>query len=130
MGFGIGVLVTLVPLYQSEVSPPESRGLMVGLHGGQQQWYPHQRHCSWSNIHSLDWILICIDWLCDLRYVATNKLECFLHLNMIPRMLLRTIWTIPMEVSVSSTTHSNNSIVDRIHLASVFPSMVTVPRSV
>jgi MFS family permease len=33
MGFGIGVLVTLVPLYQSEVSPPESRGLMVGLHG-------------------------------------------------------------------------------------------------
>jgi MFS family permease len=28
MGFGIGVLVTLVPLYQSEVSPPESRGLM------------------------------------------------------------------------------------------------------
>ncbi|SMY21702.1 unnamed protein product [Zymoseptoria tritici ST99CH_1A5] len=33
IGFGIGVLVTLVPLYQSEVSPPESRGLMVGLHG-------------------------------------------------------------------------------------------------
>lgn len=33
MGFGIGMLVTLVPLYQSEVSPPESRGLMVGLHG-------------------------------------------------------------------------------------------------
>lgn len=33
MGFGIGVLVPLVPLYQSEVSPPESRGLMVGLHG-------------------------------------------------------------------------------------------------
>ena len=33
MGFGIGILVTLVPLYQSEVSPPESRGLMVGLHG-------------------------------------------------------------------------------------------------
>jgi hypothetical protein len=25
--------VTLVPLYQSEVSPAESRGLMVGLHG-------------------------------------------------------------------------------------------------
>lgn len=33
MGAGIGILVTLVPLYQSEVSPPESRGLMVGLHG-------------------------------------------------------------------------------------------------
>ncbi|KPI40239.1 Quinate permease [Cyphellophora attinorum] len=33
MGFGIGILVTLVPLYQSEVSPAESRGLMVGLHG-------------------------------------------------------------------------------------------------
>lgn len=28
MGFGIGILVTLVPLYQSEVSPAESRGLM------------------------------------------------------------------------------------------------------
>jgi len=33
MGFGIGVLVTLVPMYQSEVSLPESWGLMVGLHG-------------------------------------------------------------------------------------------------
>lgn len=33
MGFAIGILVTLVPLYQSEVSPAESRGLMVGLHG-------------------------------------------------------------------------------------------------
>lgn len=32
-GFAIGILVTLVPLYQSEVSPAESRGLMVGLHG-------------------------------------------------------------------------------------------------
>jgi MFS family permease len=29
MGFAIGILVTLVPLYQSEVSPAESRGLMV-----------------------------------------------------------------------------------------------------
>lgn len=28
MGFGIGILVTLVPLYQSELSPAESRGLM------------------------------------------------------------------------------------------------------
>ncbi|RFU24186.1 hypothetical protein B7463_g12152, partial [Scytalidium lignicola] len=32
-GWGIGILVTLVPLYQSEVSPPDSRGLMVGIHG-------------------------------------------------------------------------------------------------
>ena len=30
MGFGIGILVTLVPLHQSEVSHAESRGLMVG----------------------------------------------------------------------------------------------------
>ena len=33
MGVGIDVLVTVVPLYQSEVSLPESRGLMVGLCG-------------------------------------------------------------------------------------------------
>lgn len=33
VGFGIGVLVILVPLYQPEVSPPESRGLMVGIRG-------------------------------------------------------------------------------------------------
>lgn len=28
-----GSLVTLVPLFQSELSPPQSRGLLVGLHG-------------------------------------------------------------------------------------------------
>ncbi|KAL4780340.1 major facilitator superfamily domain-containing protein [Aspergillus varians] len=32
-GFGIGGLVMLVPLWQSEVAPPHSRGLLVGLHG-------------------------------------------------------------------------------------------------
>ncbi|CAK7210027.1 hypothetical protein SCUCBS95973_000653 [Sporothrix curviconia] len=32
-GWGIGVLLALVPLYQSEVSPPHNRGLMVGFHG-------------------------------------------------------------------------------------------------
>ena len=32
-GFGIGGLVMLVPLWQSEVSPPAHRGLLVGLHG-------------------------------------------------------------------------------------------------
>jgi sugar porter (SP) family MFS transporter len=32
-GFGIGALVTLVPLYQSEISPPRIRGLLVGMHG-------------------------------------------------------------------------------------------------
>ncbi|KAL4808578.1 general substrate transporter [Aspergillus unguis] len=32
-GFGIGGLVMLVPLWQSEVAPPYSRGLLVGLHG-------------------------------------------------------------------------------------------------
>lgn len=30
---GIGALVTLVPLYQSEISPPRMRGLLVGMHG-------------------------------------------------------------------------------------------------
>ncbi|KAF2651337.1 general substrate transporter [Lophiostoma macrostomum CBS 122681] len=32
-GIGIGALVTLVPLYQSEISPPAIRGLLVGMHG-------------------------------------------------------------------------------------------------
>lgn len=29
----VGMLLPLVPLYQSEVSPPHSRGMMVGFHG-------------------------------------------------------------------------------------------------
>ncbi|KAL1849896.1 hypothetical protein VTK73DRAFT_9790 [Phialemonium thermophilum] len=32
-GLGVGMLLSLVPLYQSEVSPPHNRGLMVGFHG-------------------------------------------------------------------------------------------------
>jgi MFS family permease len=32
-GLGVGMLLSLVPLYQSEVSPPHSRGMMVGFHG-------------------------------------------------------------------------------------------------
>lgn len=32
-GFSIGALVSLVPLYQSEISPPKIRGLLVGMHG-------------------------------------------------------------------------------------------------
>ncbi|RAH54477.1 sugar transporter family protein [Aspergillus piperis CBS 112811] len=32
-GLGIGGLLMLVPLWQSEVSPPGHRGLLVGLHG-------------------------------------------------------------------------------------------------
>lgn len=32
-GFGIGGVVLLVPLWQSEVAPPHARGLLVGLHG-------------------------------------------------------------------------------------------------
>ena len=32
-GWGTGALVTLVPLYQSEISPPKIRGLLVGMHG-------------------------------------------------------------------------------------------------
>ncbi|EXJ86817.1 hypothetical protein A1O3_03771 [Capronia epimyces CBS 606.96] len=32
-GTGIGSLVTLVPLYQSEIAPPKIRGLLVGMHG-------------------------------------------------------------------------------------------------
>lgn len=27
------MLVTLIPLYQSEISPPHTRGLLVGMHG-------------------------------------------------------------------------------------------------
>lgn len=32
-GFGIGALVTVIPMYQAEVSTPESRGFMVSMHG-------------------------------------------------------------------------------------------------
>ncbi|CRL29315.1 Sugar/inositol transporter [Penicillium camemberti] len=32
-GLGVGLMVTLVPIYQSEISPAESRGKMVGSHG-------------------------------------------------------------------------------------------------
>lgn len=32
-GFGVGGVVLLVPLWQSEVAPPHARGLLVGLHG-------------------------------------------------------------------------------------------------
>ncbi|KAK4942906.1 hypothetical protein LTR10_017482 [Elasticomyces elasticus] len=32
-GFGIGALVTCIPMYQAEVSTPESRGFMVSMHG-------------------------------------------------------------------------------------------------
>ncbi|KAJ6028887.1 uncharacterized protein N7446_011775 [Penicillium canescens] len=32
-GMGVGMVVGSVPLYQSEVSPPKIRGLLVGLHG-------------------------------------------------------------------------------------------------
>jgi len=31
--FVSGGLVTLVPLYQTEVAPPKIRGLLVGMHG-------------------------------------------------------------------------------------------------
>lgn len=31
-GFGIGALVTVIPIYQAEVSTPESRGFMVSMH--------------------------------------------------------------------------------------------------
>ena len=31
-GFGIGALVTCIPIYQAEVSTPESRGFMVSMH--------------------------------------------------------------------------------------------------
>lgn len=31
-GLGIGALVTCIPIYQAEVSTPESRGFMVSMH--------------------------------------------------------------------------------------------------
>lgn len=33
VGFGIGITISCVPLYQAEISPPDSRGIVVGLHG-------------------------------------------------------------------------------------------------
>jgi MFS family permease len=38
-GFGIGNLVIIVPLWQSEVSSPATRGFLVGLHG---QYNPYK----------------------------------------------------------------------------------------
>ncbi|KZT57700.1 sugar transporter family protein [Calocera cornea HHB12733] len=32
-GWGIGMMVVLIPIFQAEVSPPSSRGLLVGQHG-------------------------------------------------------------------------------------------------
>jgi MFS family permease len=32
-GLGVGILLGAVPLFQAEISPPHSRGLMVGFHG-------------------------------------------------------------------------------------------------
>ncbi|GME37215.1 hypothetical protein GTA08_BOTSDO03736 [Neofusicoccum parvum] len=32
-GWGVGMLITCVPMYQAEVSTPESRGFMVSMHG-------------------------------------------------------------------------------------------------
>jgi sugar porter (SP) family MFS transporter len=33
-GVAIGLIVSIIPVYQSEVSPPSQRGMMVGFHGG------------------------------------------------------------------------------------------------
>ncbi|KAK4936073.1 hypothetical protein LTR10_022975 [Elasticomyces elasticus] len=32
-GFGIGMMVVLIPIYQAEISPPNARGFLVGQHG-------------------------------------------------------------------------------------------------
>ncbi|POR32522.1 Sugar transporter [Tolypocladium paradoxum] len=32
-GFGVGLITCVIPLYQSEISPPTQRGRLVGLHG-------------------------------------------------------------------------------------------------
>ncbi|KAH7921398.1 general substrate transporter [Leucogyrophana mollusca] len=32
-GWGIGMMVVLIPIFQAEISPPSSRGLLVGQHG-------------------------------------------------------------------------------------------------
>lgn len=37
-GSGVGLIVGAVPLYQSEISPPHSRGLLVGLHGNKYSY--------------------------------------------------------------------------------------------
>jgi MFS family permease len=32
-GLGLGIIGTCIPMYQSEIAPPELRGLMVSMHG-------------------------------------------------------------------------------------------------
>lgn len=113
MGFGIGVLVTLVPLYQSEVSPPESRGLMVGLHGvligfsyamtGFVTYGESTDTCVRSTIGSID----------------------------VPiRLLFRTIRSISMAVPVSCPTNPNDHPLDRINMATVLASMAPLTGSI
>lgn len=41
VGAGMGILLATVPLYQTEISPPSNRGLIVGIHGK-----PFVIHCS------------------------------------------------------------------------------------
>ena len=128
MGFGIGVLVTLVPLYQSEVSPPESRGLMVGLHGG--QYVPSVL---------LYFVLISLV-LIGLSYSMTGfvtygkRRPCSIRLTMVPdvtrRLLLCSLWTVPMAVPIGCPAHSNHDSVNRIVLASVLSSMAVISRPI
>ena len=33
VGAGMGILLPAVPLYQAEIAPPSSRGMLVGIHG-------------------------------------------------------------------------------------------------
>jgi len=53
-GIGVGLIVGAVPLYQSEISPPHSRGFLVGLHG--------EKFVSFLNHSLLTKFLRCIDW--------------------------------------------------------------------
>jgi MFS family permease len=39
IGCGMGVLLPAVPLYQAEIAPPSSRGIVVGIHGKLMETY-------------------------------------------------------------------------------------------
>lgn len=57
-GVGVGVLLSGVPLFQAEISPPHSRGLMVGLHGKLVLGSRVCRCCQLTLRRYLSWIWI------------------------------------------------------------------------
>lgn len=81
-----GALVTLIPLFQSEMAPPSSRGLLVGLHGMFANLRCEQRiytiltldrslHPPRIQLRQLDWsrVLLCQRWRCTVARTSGDS---------------------------------------------------------